>query len=99
MPTPQKLVSELKGLAADTEQLIEEVADQSGERIAAARDKARAAVSLARARLADLAEAGAARARATGEATDEYVHDNPWRVIAAVAVLGLVAGAMLSGRR
>lgn len=98
MSTSQKVMSELRGLAADTEELIEHVADQSGNRIVAARDKAREAVTRARAELADIAHASAARARAAGDAADHYVHDNPWRMIAAVAILGLIAGALIARR-
>lgn len=31
--------------------------------------------------------------------TDEWVHDNPWKVIAIVAVTTLVLGVLLGGRR
>ena len=98
MSTSQKLLSELRGLAAGTEELIEEVADQSGNRIAAARDRARSAVSRARSELADLAHASSARARAAGIAADDYVHVNPWPTIAGVAVVALIAGALLARR-
>jgi ElaB/YqjD/DUF883 family membrane-anchored ribosome-binding protein len=31
--------------------------------------------------------------------TDEWVHDNPWKVVAIVAVTSLVLGVLLGGRR
>jgi ElaB/YqjD/DUF883 family membrane-anchored ribosome-binding protein len=98
MSTSQKVMSELRGLAADTEELIEQVADQSSHSIVAARDKAREAITRARAELSDLAHTGAVRARAAGDAADHYVHDNPWRIIAGAAILGLIAGALIARR-
>jgi len=98
MSTSQNLLSELRVLAADTEQLIEQVADQSEGHIVAARDKARRAVSRARAGFADLAQAGTARACAAGEAADEYVHENPWRMLAGVAIIGIIAGILMTRR-
>lgn len=98
MSTSQKVMSELRGLAADTEELIEQVADQSSSSIVAARDKAREAITRARAGLSGLAHTGAVRAREASKAADHYVHDNPWRIIAGAAILGLIAGALIARR-
>lgn len=38
------------------------------------------------------------RARAAGRVADDYVTDNPWRMVGVAAALGLVAG-VLFGRR
>ncbi len=38
-------------------------------------------------------------AREFGRQADEYVHENPWVVIAAVAVVGCAIGYLLSSRR
>ena len=37
--------------------------------------------------------------RELARTTDEWVHDNPWKVIAIVAVTSLVLGVLLGGRR
>jgi len=37
--------------------------------------------------------------RKLAHTTDEWVHDNPWKVIAIVAVTSLVLGVLLGGRR
>jgi ElaB/YqjD/DUF883 family membrane-anchored ribosome-binding protein len=38
------------------------------------------------------------RARAAGRVADDYVSDNPWRMVGVAAVIGLLAG-MIAGRR
>ncbi len=38
-------------------------------------------------------------AREFGKTADEYVHENPWMVIATVAVIGCAIGYLLSSRR
>ncbi|MFN9730590.1 MAG: glycine zipper domain-containing protein, partial [Pseudomonadota bacterium] len=52
----------------------------------------------ARAGLAPAGERRAARARGTAEATDHYVHEQPWRAIAVGATLGLLLGFALARR-
>jgi ElaB/YqjD/DUF883 family membrane-anchored ribosome-binding protein len=39
-----------------------------------------------------------ARTRRAANATDEYVHHNPWSMIGAVALTGLAIGALLNRR-
>jgi len=39
------------------------------------------------------------KTRQLAHTTDEWVHDNPWKVIAIVAVTSLVLGVLLGGRR
>ena len=98
MLATHKLIAEVKGLAADTEELIEQLADRSEAGVAEARDRARDAASRVRGTVEALARAGGARARALGERGSAYVHENPWRTLAAIAVLGVIAGVLLSRR-
>jgi len=39
------------------------------------------------------------RAKEAAETTDEWVHDNPWKAIAMVAVTSLVLGVLLARPR
>lgn len=98
MAAPQKIRSALRGLAADTEELIEEVADHSHSRVDAAEDSARAAVSAARRGLAMLAQRGTTHVCAAGDVACDYVHKNTWKIIAGAAIIGIVAGVLLTRR-
>ena len=90
----EKLVTDLKVLAADTQELIKETAGQTGERVVAAREKARQTVADFQRALQPMQDAVAARTRRASD----YVHDKPWPVLAGIAVLAVLAGFIL-GRR
>jgi ElaB/YqjD/DUF883 family membrane-anchored ribosome-binding protein len=93
-----KLIADLKVVVADAEELLRATASQTGDRIVSARAKAEESLKVAKARLMDAQSAAGERVKATARATDEYVHDNPWRVIGSVAVVGLLLGALISRR-
>jgi ElaB/YqjD/DUF883 family membrane-anchored ribosome-binding protein len=94
--TTDKLMADLKVLAADMEQLLKATAGQTGQHLAQVRAKAEESLQAAQARVADLQDAALARTRAAGRATDDYVHANPWQVMAICAVAGLVLGYVLT---
>ena len=94
--TTDKLIADFKTLAADMEQLLKLTASQTGERVAQVRAKAEESLKAARARVADLQVEMLARTRVAGQATDAYVHANPWQAVVIGALAGLVLGLMLS---
>ena len=94
----QKLVSDLKLLAADTQDLIRATAEQSGEKVNAARDKARVALAQAQARVASAEAALATRAREVARNTDQYVSSHPWATAGVVGLCALAIGILI-GRR
>lgn len=46
-----------------------------------------------------LEEGAARRARMAALTTDHYVHEHPWQLILAAAVIGFAAGALVATRR
>jgi ElaB/YqjD/DUF883 family membrane-anchored ribosome-binding protein len=94
--TTDKVRADLRMLAADTEALLKATAGQTGQQIAQVRARAEESLQAARARATDLQDAALARARAAGRAADGYAHANPWRLMAACAVAGLLLGYALS---
>ena len=93
-----KLMSDLRVVIADAEELLRMTADQAGESAADVRSRVQAKMNQAKADLIRLQEAAVAKARAAGHATDEFVHENPWKAIGISAGIGLVVG-LLIGRR
>ena len=93
-----KLLAELRMVVSDAEQLLETTADQVGEGTAEARSRIRARLVQARESLHHLQDSAVARARQAGQATDTYVHDNPWKSIGVAAGVGLLIGALISRR-
>jgi ElaB/YqjD/DUF883 family membrane-anchored ribosome-binding protein len=93
-----QLIDDLKVVVSDAEALLKATANQGGEALAAVRAKAQESLAIAKDKLADTQEALLARSKAAARATDEYVHENPWRSIGIAAGVGLVVG-LLIGRR
>jgi ElaB/YqjD/DUF883 family membrane-anchored ribosome-binding protein len=94
----QKLMTDLRLVVADAEQLLAATAGQAGEGVSELRSKVQASLAQAKARVSHLQEVGLERAKAAGKATDAYVHDNPWRSIGIAAGIGVLVGVLI-GRR
>jgi ElaB/YqjD/DUF883 family membrane-anchored ribosome-binding protein len=93
----EKLAEDMRAVVADAEELLRATADQAGEKVASLRERAKANLSVAKARLVDAEHAVAERTRVAAKATDEYVHENPWYAVGIAAGVGLLMG-MLIGR-
>jgi ElaB/YqjD/DUF883 family membrane-anchored ribosome-binding protein len=94
----EKLMEDLRLVVSDTEELLKATASQTGERVTAARTKAEESLRAARAKLASAEAAMAERTKAAAKATDDYVHENPWKAMGVAAVAGLLLGALISRR-
>lgn len=93
-----KLVSDIKVVIADAEELLRATAGQAGDKITDLRAKISERLVDAKLKLADLEGVVIDKAKAVGRATDDYVHDNPWKSVGIAAGVGLVIG-LLIGRR
>ena len=96
--TKDQLVSNLRRVVSDAEDLLAATAGQTDSKITELRARAKENLSMAREKLADADAVVRARARQAAAVTDEYVHDNPWSSIGAAAALGILVGVLL-GRR
>lgn len=94
----ERLMADLRIVIADAEELLRTTAGEVGETTQEARGRIQARLQAAKLNLVQLQEAALARARAAGEAADEFVHANPWKAIGAAAGVGLLIG-LLVGRR
>ncbi len=96
--TKQKLIDDFKVLVADAEALLKATAGQSGEALAAMRAKVGESLTVAKAKMIEAEEALIVKTKAAASATDEYVHQNPWKAVGVAAGVGLLVG-LLIGRR
>ena len=96
--TVHKLMDDLKAVAADAEALVTAAAGDASERVRDARARAGEALGRARKRLGAVEEEMRTRAKAAVGEADEYVHENPWPVIAAAAGIGVLIGILLARR-
>ena len=87
-----KLVSDLKVVLADAQDLLRSASNSTGEKAMELREKAAASLRVASEKLVDLQAAAVERSKAAARVTDDYVHENPWKAIAAAAVIGFLLG-------
>ncbi len=94
----EKLMQDLRMLAADAEELVKATANSSGQQIAAARVKAEESLAAAKARLAVTQAAIVEKGKLAAKAGDDYVRENPWRAIGIAAALGAIVGVLITRR-
>jgi ElaB/YqjD/DUF883 family membrane-anchored ribosome-binding protein len=95
----EKLMQDLQLVVSDAEELLKMTAGQAGEKVSAARERVQDSLTSAKARLAVAQEAMLEKTRQAVNATDEYVHENPWRAVGIGAGIGLVVGMLISRER
>ena len=93
-----KLVEDFKAVVADAEELLKATANQTGERITAARGKAEESLKAAKVRIAEEEVAVMARTKAAAKATEDYVRANPWQAMGITAAVGFVLGILVVRR-
>jgi ElaB/YqjD/DUF883 family membrane-anchored ribosome-binding protein len=96
--TKGKLMEDLRAVVAGAEELLKATADQTGERIAAARGKAEESLKVAKARLEEQEATVMAKTREAAKSTEDYVRDNPWKAIGIAAAAGFVLCIMATRR-
>ena len=94
----ERVVSDVKVLINDTEELVKVTTSQAGEKVAEIRTRAQNAVNDLKPKLATLETEIVNKAKMAATATDTYIHQNPWTAIGVSAGIGLVIG-LLIGRR
>ncbi len=94
----EKLIADFKVVVADAEEMLRATAGQAGDKVAEMRSRLQDHLSSAKASLADAQAVVVDKAKAVGRATDDYVHDNPWRSVGVAAGIGFIVG-LLIGRR
>lgn len=94
----EKLITDLKVLMADTEELVKATASQSGDKIAEVRGRIQQAAAELRPHLAEAEALLRDKARMAATSTDDYVHAHPWTAIGVSAGIGMIIG-LLVGRR
>ncbi|OOG51965.1 DUF883 family protein [Polaromonas sp. C04] len=93
-----KLISDVRVVISDAEELLRMTANQAGEGAAALRGRIESGLKKARIDLAHLQDAAVVKAKAAGRATDDFVNEHPWKAVGMAAGIGVVVG-LLIGRR
>jgi ElaB/YqjD/DUF883 family membrane-anchored ribosome-binding protein len=93
-----RLIKDFHTVIADAEELLKATANQTGERVGAARERVEESLRETKERLSEIQDDVVARSKAAARRTDEYVHDNPWQSIGVSAALGFLLGMLISRR-
>lgn len=94
----EKLVADLQRVIADAEELMVATAHQTEGRVVELRDRINENLRLARHKLHDAEDAIKEKTREMARATDDYVHEHPWRAVGTAAGIGLLVGLLISRR-
>jgi len=95
----EKLMQDLRVVVADAEELLRATAGQAGDKVASARERIQESLVVAKERIVAAEEAVVEKTKQAAKATDEYVHENPWKAVGIAAGVGLVVGMLISRGR
>lgn len=96
--TKDKIKSDLKTVLSDMDEYLRATASQTGEKIGVIRERLQDHMHKAKDRLAETREIVVDKTKEAAKATDEYVHDNPWRAVGIASGVGLIIGMLISRR-
>jgi ElaB/YqjD/DUF883 family membrane-anchored ribosome-binding protein len=92
----ERLVSDVKAVLADTEEMMQAASAESKEKVATIRPRMEATLQRAKTRLREIEAAGEARARETVGQVDAYARDHPWQTAGIAAGVGAAVGALVA---
>ncbi len=90
-----KLVSDLKALIGDAEELLKATANQAGEQVAAVRRRIEESLKEGKQTLSDAEDILFEKTKDAAEAASDYVQKNPWSAVGIAAGVGLVLGLLI----
>ncbi|RXZ45057.1 DUF883 family protein [Crenobacter cavernae] len=94
----EKLLADVRSVLNSTEELLAAAGDEGGEKTKELKTKIAANLKLAKSRLVDAEQIAVEKAKAAAKATDQYVHDNPWKAIGVAAAGAFLLGLLVSRR-
>jgi ElaB/YqjD/DUF883 family membrane-anchored ribosome-binding protein len=97
--TKEKLMQDFRVVVTDAEELLRATAGVAGEKVSAARERIQENLAAARVRLSAAEDAVIAKTKQAARATDEYVHENPWKAVGIGLGVGLIVGMLISRGR
>lgn len=93
-----KVSSEFQNFLADIEDLVKQTTSLTGEDLTRARAQLNSRIDSAKASAEVVGENVVQRALETANATNEYVHQQPWKAVAIGTAVGFVLGSLLTRR-
>ncbi|MBS1169584.1 MAG: hypothetical protein H6R01_502 [Burkholderiaceae bacterium] len=91
-----KLISDLRIVVRDAEELLANTGEQAGEGYKIAKAKIEASLQTAKEELARVQDTALVRVKEAATTTDEYVKAHPWQAVGFGAALGVILGFLIS---
>ncbi len=95
----EKLVADVKTVLGDAEDLLRQSAASTGEQAVQLRERGMALLRQGREKAQEIQEKAVAKSKAAARATDDYVHENPWRSIGVAFGVGVAVGLLVNRAR
>ena len=97
-PSVDQLSSDVQKAIRSAEDMFHQATSAGGEKGAELRERAMEQLKNLREKMQDAQDTVVANGKAAARATDDYVHDHPWKAISAAAAAGVVIGLLLNRR-
>jgi len=94
-----QLLADFTDLMTDAEQLLASTAEYSGDTIAGARSKFKGSLDHFKTRVSEAQTSAINQFDSAAAATQQYAHDNPWKVAGIAALAGVLLSALLTNSR
>jgi ElaB/YqjD/DUF883 family membrane-anchored ribosome-binding protein len=94
----EKLMSDIKTVLSDAEELLKQAANSTGERATELRETALARLKQAREKASDVQVVVVEKGKRAARATDDYVHEHPWQAVGIAATVGVLFGLLINRR-
>jgi ElaB/YqjD/DUF883 family membrane-anchored ribosome-binding protein len=94
----EQLISDLRAVVADSEELLKATAGDLNERASAARAKVQESLRTAREKIAQLDDEVLERIQTAAKSTDQYVREHPWGAVGIAAAAGVLVGVLIARR-
>lgn len=94
----EEFVQQIKNSLDEAERMLQQAAEATGEKAEQLRESAMRSLRRTREHLYSTQDELLVRGRRAMRATDDYVHDNPWRAIGMAGLIGVLVGALICRR-
>jgi ElaB/YqjD/DUF883 family membrane-anchored ribosome-binding protein len=94
----ESLLDDFSTMLTEAEDLLRRAGNETGERAKDLRAQVEAKLLSAKLRLQELEGEAMDRAKMAARVTDDYVHDNPWRVVGIAVAAGCLVGLLINRR-
>lgn len=94
----ERLMGDLKQAVQDAETWLRNAATANSEDLGLVKAKFEDTLRTAKRDLLKLEDSVIARGKMAAQATDHYVHDHPWKSVAAGAAIGVIVGLLIARR-